>query len=73
LKEFKVKVTRYDEELNGSIIWDGFYVSDVYAIDGVEFLVYDPEKGFKWVNFYETMLDPNMTGERMPTVILYEE
>jgi len=66
--DFIVKVYRYGESSNGSRVWDGWYYSKVYAIDGDEFLVYDNgdmsayngeedfcETGFNWVDFTATM------------------
>lgn len=48
---FKVKVIRYGES-GGSRSYDGWFISDVYAIDGNNFLVYDDENGFfEWVDF----------------------
>ena len=66
--DFTVKVHRYGESSDGSRVWDGWYYSKVYAIDGDEFLVYDNgdmsayngeedfcETGFNWVDFTATM------------------
>ena len=66
--DFIVKVHRYGESSDGSRVWDGWYYSKVYAIDGDEFLVYDNgdmsayngeedfcETGFNWVDFTATM------------------
>lgn len=57
--DFSVKVHRYCRHCEMEI-WDGWYISKVYAIKGDEFLVFDngmnserpgDYNGFEWVNY----------------------
>lgn len=80
----KVKVTRYSEDDAGGCVYDGVFLSKVYAIDGNRFLVWDSgdcrgvPPGFCWVDFTETMEpltkqdDPWEPRFREPVVELWE-
>ena len=70
-KPFKVCVQRYWDYGNGCQRWDAFFISEVYAISGTQFLVYDDgnyssscgeegyvPQGFMWVDYTETIPDP---------------
>ncbi len=51
IKDFKVKIMRYTEA-GGSRVYDGEFISPVYAIKENEFLVYDDmNELFMWVDF----------------------
>ena len=80
---FKVCVTRHYIDRSGAESCFGMFVSRVYAIDGTDFLVWDPGElgtcaGFRWVDFTETMTSLtlyNEDGERLvvPCVNLIDE
>ena len=63
---FKVKVIRYSES-GGCRSYNGCFISDVYAIDGNNFLVYDDENGFfEWVDFTEMYPDSDHASPESP-------
>lgn len=76
MSEFTVKVTRFRQNPTNDRCgsWDGWFFSKVYKVDGNKFLVYDPECGFLWQDFMQTMPSDYGHGEdREPCVELYEE
>lgn len=69
--EFSVLVHRYWAD-SMSELWDGDFVSKVYAIKGNKFLVYDDEAGFIWVDYTETIPECGNVENRIRKVELFE-
>jgi len=77
MSSFKVRIVRHYKDQSSEMYY-GVYVSDVYAINGNSFLVYDPGEcdcppGFTWVDFTETMTSLENKDKIEPVVTLYEE
>lgn len=79
-KPFKVVVQRYHKD-NYSELYNGFFISEVYAIKENQFLVYDDGDysadlepfGFMWVDFTEYIPDLENQDKQILKVTLYEE
>ena len=79
---FKVKVHRYYKDENDlTQSWDGWFISEVYAMAPDHFLVYDDGEmssdeapyGFLWVNYLDMIPECGDPDELIPRVELYEE